>query len=372
MNKPIYKKLIVFCLLLIFGTLLVVASSLTLRRICLQSNLNRLTTYGYTENNIGYLANEPTTIYKTNQTQTPLITLPTGYMAKIISESNSVAQIEYNGITGFIKIDEKVTKNSLIAEPYQTANIQNKSDAGTYLRTEPNTTSEKIAIIPSNTSLSFVGSITGNTPPDGTSDLWFYCIFEESPTKVHLGYVYSERINVLSGLTDRTITETSVNPSQTTAQLDELTENPETIVPTKIDGGLKLFLIILFSVLGVVVFSLLLITPKKDKQKTKATAIKSALAETEISTEPTIVKNPNLFNLTKEQPAKQNSNANLASNQNNPLPAYKTPEFGSMIDFSQPVERNTTLKSNKPTRFFSEKKDGNHNSSIISKYFDID
>lgn len=372
MNKPIYKRLIFFCLILIFGTLLVVASGITLRRICLQSRvLGFPSAYGYTENNVGYIANEPTLIYKTNTLSDAVITLPTGYMVKLVSESNGVAQVEYNSITGFIKVDEKVTKQNLIPDPYQTANIVNKSDAGTYLRTEPNTTSEKISIIPANSNLSFIGSIIGTTPSDGTSDLWFYCIYEESPTKVHLGYVYSERINVLSGLTDRTITETSVNPSQTTSTIDELTETPETnIAPTKIDGGLKLFLIILFSVLGVVVFSLLLITPKKDKNKAKAKLLNTTLAETEISDEPLHTKNPNLFNLTKEpQDTKQST---PPKTQADSIPAYKKPEFGSMIDFSQPIERNNTLKSNKPTRFFSEKKDGTTNSSIISKYFDIE
>ena len=247
-------------LLCFLGISFIVFCSLALKKICIKS------VHAEEQKYIHIL--KPTPLYKTNTLEGEIITMPEGYYAEILSMSGDLVRVNYNSVVGFIKFssDHEITSmptNSL----FQEAEIKSKSDAGTYLRSEPNTNSNKTAIIPPNTALEYIGEIKGALPTDGTSETWFYVHYFLSDTLVHTGYIYSERVEVLSGKVDRPIVSTPSpeNENKTTAT----TPTNDMITDTPISAGVKIFLGILFSTLGIIIFALLIISPHEKKESSR-------------------------------------------------------------------------------------------------------
>lgn len=206
----------------------------------------------------------PTTLYSSNELKDEIITIPEGYYAEVISSTSSLAKVQYNSVTGFINISNDAKLTSSPTEPYfQTAEIKTKADAGTYLRTRPSTASTSLAIVPPDAELTFIGEIAGERPTDGTSENWFYVHYNLSDTIVHTGYIYSERITIVSGKLDRPVASTT--PSSSSNDLSTEPSDTPLVLTEPLSAGVKIFLGILFSTLGIIIFALLIISPREKK-----------------------------------------------------------------------------------------------------------
>ena len=248
-------KFFFFCFL---GVVFIVASSILLRKLCLP-------TVKATEKEYVHIL-APTPLYKTSDCDMVLITLPEGYYATVLNKTDQLVRVEYNSITGFLYLSDnaELTQTSL-TDPYQTAEIKTASDSGTHLRVLPSTSSSTLTTIPANSTLTYIGEISGERPSDGTSETWFYVHYDSGATTTHTGYVYSERIDIISGKVERPISSTT--PSSTTSTPPPTGEElmaPMTTTP--ISAGLKIFLTILFSTLGIIIFALLIISPREKKE----------------------------------------------------------------------------------------------------------
>lgn len=257
-----FLKLIFACFL---GVLFLVFSAIVLRKICIP------TTHASSGEFIHIKS--PTTLYKSNSLEGEILTIPEGYYAELLSKTENLARVQYNSVVGFIELN---SSHELTIEPtspyFQTAEIKTKKDAGTYLRATPSTSAESIAIIPPDVSLTYIGEISGEQPTDGTSNSWFYVHYLVSDTMVHTGYIYSERVNIISGKLER---PTISNPPET----DPITDTTQTstgnssIMNTPISAGVKIFLGILFSTLAIIIFALLIISPHEKKESFKRPSV---------------------------------------------------------------------------------------------------
>lgn len=352
--KP--NQLIKLLILFTAGIALLIFSGLALKKVCLPKTKASAREY------VQFLSD--TSLYSDSNLTKPLFTLPTGYYAEVLSKTDKIARITYNSTNGFIELTDKIeiTTNVPTRTFFMTADIETEPDAGTHLRLEPNTTSHKVALIPPSSKLEFIGKIEGTTPTDGTSNLWYYVHFNSGETTTHTGYVYSERVQINSGMETRTpqifTTETSA-PAST----PELNQHPtqSELPPTQISSGLKIFLIILFVTLGVIIFALLLISPKK------------ALKTSKVTTKLTPDENVNQI--------QDRRNQNFQSHDPKPpIPAYNQPEFGEFIDFSQKTTDHHHKSFLQPSKTNSHKRELNFthkqkNSSTLppalSRYFTV-
>ena len=303
-------------ILLVVGIILIVFTAIALRSVC----ANRFTPANASEYKfIKILSDTP--LYKNNDLTHEIIRLPSGYFAKELSRTQNLSRVEYNGTIGYINNLDTTYATIKSGSAYKNATLYTRSDAGTHLRTSPTTTSDKTYLIPAGSTLIYVGEISGDIPTDGTSPLWYYVHFNSGDTTTHTGYIYSERTIITNISSPPEITA----PAETTLSTQVNTANTQTDIPqnltTPLSSGLKIFLIILFSVLGIIIFALLLISPKSEKTNKKS-------------------------GTTPQQ--------NTTSKQ---IPAYNQPEFGNFVEFTQPsYNTKHTNNSSPPSKVNSHKK----------------
>lgn len=284
-------------LLISFGSMLIVGASVMLRRLCAS-----IYTPANAEEEIYLQLTIDTPLYSTNRLTDEIFTLPKGYYAKVLSSSGNLSRVEYNGIIGYIDSQNTISST---AKPtgtlFKSANLYTRSDAGTHLRNDATTSSDKICLIPAGSTLTYLGDKKGTIPDDGTSDLWHYVMFDYGDTITYIGYVYSERTIITNLSTAPIIESTPISIATSTDGEPDTTDYPTS---TPLSSGVKIFLIILFSILAVIIFALLLISPKQKKQKQMTEKISPP-----------------------------------------EIPAYNQPEFASFVDFTQPKSENSLNSS---------------------------
>lgn len=303
-------------ILLVVGIILIVCTAIALRSVC----ANKFTPARASEYKFVKILSD-TPLYKNNDLTHEIIRLPSGYFAKELSRTNNLSRVEYNGTIGYINNLDTTYATIKNGNAYKSATLYTRSDAGTHLRTAPTTTSDKTYLIPAGSTLSFVGEISGDIPTDGTSPVWYYVHFNSGDTTTHTGYIYSERTiitNISSPPEVVTSTETTLSTQTSTPNTN--TDIPQNLT-TPLSSGLKIFLIILFAVLGVIIFALLLISPKSEKLN------------------------------------KKTNNQTSSSIPPSQIPAYNQPEFGNFVEFTQPQNNNTyTQQFSQPSKVNSHKK----------------
>lgn len=280
-----------------------------LRRICAS-----IFTPARAEEEIYLQLTEDSPLYFNNRLTDEILTLPKGYYVKVLSTSNNLSRVEYNSIVGYIDNSKTLAVPSKPnGNLYKTANLYTRSDAGTHLRQKATTSSNKTCLIPAGSTLTYLGEIKGTIPDDGTSDIWYYVLFDYGDTTTYIGYVYSERT---------IITNLSTAPPLETLETSSISQPPIENDPipeaTPLSSGLKIFLVILFATLAVIIFALLLISPKQKKPKHSSGKIKTS-----------------------------------------EIPAYKQPEFASFVDFNEPRSENSPKPINRVPQ-----KSNNHNRNI--------
>lgn len=213
-----------------------------------------------------------TPLYKSTTASTSeiIIMLPQTYYAQIIdtatlSNGESAYQVKYNGITGYAKSADFSTESKESGTMQSGITISLNKDAGTYLRTSPRIESNIQTIIPlGTTDLIFIGTINGDIPTDGTTDVWYYCIYNVSDTKAFIGYVYSQRCTLSKPLTNL-VEDSSVQDNPITTTTSNITEQTTLAPKTNITKGIMWFIIILFTVPTLIFFFLLVKKPKTKK-----------------------------------------------------------------------------------------------------------
>lgn len=280
-----------------------------LRRICAS-----IITPARAEEEIYLQLTEDSPLYFSNRLTDEILILPKGYYVKVLSTSNNLSRVEYNSIVGYI---DNAKTLAVPSKPngylYKTANLYTRSDAGTHLRQKATTSSNKTCLIPAGSTLTYLGEIKGTIPDDGTSDIWYYVLFDYGDTTTYIGYVYSER-TIITNLS----TAPSIETLETSSISQPTVENNPVPESAPLSSGLKIFLVILFSTLAVIIFALLLISPKQKKPKHSSDKIKTS-----------------------------------------EIPAYNHPEFASFVDFNKPRSENSPQQTNRKPQ-----KSNNHNRNI--------
>lgn len=295
-------------LLIAFGSMLIVGASIMLRRLCAN-----IYTPASAEEEIYVQLTLDTPLYSTNRLTDEILTLPKGYYARVLSSSDTLSRVEYNGIIGYINNQNAQTATEKpTGTLFKSANLYTRSDAGTYLRADATTSSDRIWLIPAGSTLTYLGEKRGTIPDDGTSDMWYYILFDYGDTTTYIGYVYSER-TIITNLSVAPVIEAL--PTSIASPTDSKIEPEDSLTSTPLSSGVKIFLIILFSTLAIIIFALLLISPKQKKQKQSTEKISSP-----------------------------------------EIPAYNQPEFASFVDFTQPKKENTPYSS-----FAKPKTSNSHN-----------
>lgn len=304
------------------GIILLAFTAVALRGICASKNLPAKAS----SDNFVQLSSD-TPLFKNNDLTNEIITLPNGYFVKILNTTGTLSRVEYNGIKGYID-NSSTHPASPSGTTFQTATLYTRSDAGTHLRIKPSATSERVTLIPAGSTLSYIGKTTGDIPSDGTSNEWYYVHFDAGDTTTHTGYVYSERTIITNISPKPTLSTITTEPTINTSSPQSPTENEQIeTLSTPLSSGLKIFLIILFSVLGIIIFALLLISPKNKQTNKKVTP---------------------KFDITPTEPTKKGN-----------IPAYNQPEFGNFIEFTQPSDHGHKSKS-----FIAPKKASSHRGNI--------
>lgn len=362
------KTLFKYFLIFICSTLIIIFSSIFLRRICIENLLNnslykQAHAKSLTKNNKNHLLLlEDKPLYKTSSLENEIITLPKTYYIEALSNTtNNVVKVSYNGITGFIS-NTDIVEISPIGNLYQTSEASTSPDAGTYLREAPTTTSKKLTLIPASSKIVYIGYTISETPSDGTSNLWYLIDYEVGPTTTHRGYIYAERVILSSPLISQPM------PNLEKLQTSTLNESPENKTSENLTGtinlsnGVKWFLIILFGGLAIVVFALLMFAPKREpKTNIKKKPSNEAQSPTKISGRPPLNNSsPQNFKRSKTKRAK--NQYKITSYQARTHSEYAT-ELG---EFKNKPLSNTG--ANNPPKHSSE---NNILPAFISKYFKI-
>lgn len=254
---------------------------------CIFASATKPTTYAQasftTTNNGSYQTKEilsTTPLYKTT-TDDPqnlaniYFLLPKTYYVEILNSCklDSGADgffVRYGETEGYCLSSSLSADFSTITTTQSGITLKMYPDAGTYIRSTPSIADNKIRIIPQSTSgIIYIGSISGDTPTDGTTNTWYYVEYNISNTKTVLGYIYSERGILSAPLTELTRT----NQTPTTPEASK-TENTDTtpIADTNINPSLNLsvspalkwVIALLFIIPVIVIFALLIKKPRKN------------------------------------------------------------------------------------------------------------
>lgn len=254
---------------------------------CIFASATKPTTYAQasftTTNNGSYQTKEilsTTPLYKTTTDDPQNLAniyffLPKTYYVEILNSCklDSGADgffVRYGETEGYCLSSSLSADFSTITTTQSGITLKMYPDAGTYIRSTPSIADNKIRIIPQSTSgIIYIGSISGDTPTDGTTNTWYYVEYNISDTKTVLGYIYSERGILSAPLTELTRTnQTPTTPEASKTENTDTTPTADTnINPSlnlSVSPALKWVIALLFIIPVIVIFALLIKKPRKN------------------------------------------------------------------------------------------------------------
>lgn len=383
---------------------------------CIFASATKPTTYAQafftTTNNESYQTKEilsTTPLYKTTTDDPQNLAniyffLPKTYYVEILNSCklDSGADgffVRYGETEGYCLSSSLSADFSTITTTQSGITLKMYPDAGTYIRSTPSIADNKIRIIPQSTSgIIYIGSISGDTPTDGTTNTWYYVEYNISDTKTVLGYIYSERGILSAPLTELTHTnQTPTTPEASKTENTATTPTADTnINPSlnlSVSPALKWVIALLFIIPVIVIFALLIKKPRKNADLVQDFANSEANFPTDEDLIPefndtTSPSKPNRkkvkfsskidpfvkfsttletsSELTPENSAESTNNAypiiDPKPNYNSPASNYNTNPNSNYIDTSTP---NKNLFSNT-----SQSQSQNTNSKFLSKNLD--
>ena len=254
---------------------------------CIFASATKPTTYAQafftTTNNESYQTKEilsTTPLYKTTTDDPQNLAniyffLPKTYYVEILNSCklDSGADgffVRYGETEGYCLSSSLSADFSTITTTQSGITLKMYPDAGTYIRSTPSIADNKIRIIPQSTSgIIYIGSISGDTPTDGTTNTWYYVEYNISDTKTVLGYIYSERGILSTPLTEltrpnQTPTTPEASKTENTATTPTADTNINPSLNLSVSPALKWVIALLFIIPVIVIFALLIKKPRKN------------------------------------------------------------------------------------------------------------
>ena len=254
---------------------------------CIFASATKPTTYAQafftTTNNESYQTKEilsTTPLYKTTTDDPKNLAniyffLPKTYYVEILNSCklDSGADgffVRYGETEGYCLSSSLSADFSTITTTQSGITLKMYPDAGTYIRSTPSIADNKIRIIPQSTSgIIYIGSISGDTPTDGTTNTWYYVEYNISDTKTVLGYIYSERGILSAPLTEltrpnQTPTTPEASKTENTATTPTADTNINPSLNLSVSPALKWVIALLFIIPVIVIFALLIKKPRKN------------------------------------------------------------------------------------------------------------
>ena len=190
--------------------------------------------------------------------------VPNTYFVSVLQEVNSyIYRVQYLNKIGYVSADS-VVKVDFIPIKSSLENIQFDISevVGTQMRSSPTAedSNNVLAIIPAGSvGLNYIADVEGEVPTGGTSKCWYYALYspESDPTSVYEGYVYSEKT--------KNLTEITLN-GENQELGNELVDGNKEERPIVLNEALKIALIVLICIPIVLVFVLLVIANRKNKE----------------------------------------------------------------------------------------------------------
>lgn len=211
-------------------------------------------------------------------TQNTLFLLPKSYFVRILRETTLKSgedgyYVRYNTYEGYAVKTAFSTTMSDNTTMQNGIEITLNADAGSYLRATPEILdTNRTKLIPASTSgLILVGKIYGDTPSDGSSNLWYFVEYSSGPTTTYTGYIYSERCILSKPLVDLVLDsdKSETTASATTTPENELNDTSSTTTETiqstpnaNTNPGL-IVIALIFIIPIVVIFIMLVKKPKR-------------------------------------------------------------------------------------------------------------
>lgn len=175
------------------------------------------------------------------------------YFVEIISETDDLFKVHYNGVSGYVKKNDvkEITSNPSTPFPY---NIKIVVGSDCNLRSTPTVkslSSNVICTLPKNESnITFIGRVFAEEAIDFGGTTWYYVNYLGE-----YGYVYNKYIKSITPIYENTESVQFANPIDTTI-INPITHTPSLIL-------------IIIMTLPCIAILVILYIPRKHKQKTK-------------------------------------------------------------------------------------------------------
>ncbi len=208
-------------------------------------------------------------LFKTTDTELILysnihFTIPKGYFVTIITSITSeVVKVKYGAFTGFVKTSKIKTVSGTPKKPtLENITFSIKESSSTQIRKTPTTDEQDniLHIIPSaTTNIKYIAEVSGEIPPSGSSHTWYFAEYspESDPVSVYYGYIYSEKTENLTVIPENHEFESELlhSDNQTTIEENYI----------HLSGGVKAVLIVIISLPMLIIFIILLVSTKRNK-----------------------------------------------------------------------------------------------------------
>lgn len=175
------------------------------------------------------------------------------YFVEIISETDDLYRVHYNGVNGYVKKNDVKEITSIPSTPFP-YNIKIIIGSDCNLRSTPtvkSATSNIICTVAKNESdITFIGRVFAEEAIDFGGTTWYYVNYQGQ-----YGYIYNKYIKSITPIYENTEQVTFVSPKE------NIIKNPITHTPS-------LILIIIMAIPCILIL-LILYLPRKHKSKTK-------------------------------------------------------------------------------------------------------
>ena len=209
-----------------------------------------------------YRVNNPNTYLYSDSSlsnDNQLFLLPETYFVKTtLAPNQNVLNVEYNGITGYVDINNLTLVYDIPHQPFAQHNITLLPISNAIIYSRPTTTSTYLGILPYDaTSIYVFGKCSGQTPtPDASTD-WYYIKYSSTSQGIITGYIYQ---SVLASFTPASPNTEVLNTQPT------IPSGSTGIIAPELQNSHNILIIILLLVPALLLVYLL-IRPRKKRSR---------------------------------------------------------------------------------------------------------
>lgn len=205
-------------------------------------------------------------------------TLTESFFVEILSEVNAnVLRVKYDDFVGFAERSAFETVNFTPTQPHEERTFDISGEYDVRLRTYASSTSASKRLLPAGTkNLRYVASVQGEKPASGSSNVWYFCVYEEAEDWVLTGYIYSDLAQNLTAYTKNTEGKLESTTADVAVNTQAIEEGEKIL---EMSPGIKWILITLLTLPTLLVFLLLIRKPKHGKGAEKMSPRPAEYAE---------------------------------------------------------------------------------------------